>query len=135
MSLNRCSSWLSFWRLCCFDYSYNSFTGTIPITVWNLKQLNILNLQYNSISGPIPDLDLPSGPSLQVLNFSSNDLNGSIQNSLTRFPSSFIGNPLLCGLPLKLCSQLPSSASPSPSPHVTNTNKVLALSLQWLAWA
>ncbi|GMI73197.1 hypothetical protein like AT5G58300 [Hibiscus trionum] len=104
------------------DFSYNSFTGTIPVTVQNLKRLNILNLQYNSISGPIPDLDLPS---LQVLNFSFNDLNGSIPHSLTRFPSSsFIGNPLLCGLPLKLCSQLPSSASPSPSPHATSTNKL-----------
>ncbi|XWS65633.1 hypothetical protein CRYUN_Cryun05aG0130600 [Craigia yunnanensis] len=122
-------------RLSVLDFSYNLFTGTIPTTVQNLTRLTILNLQNNSISGAIPNLNLPS---LKVLNFSYNNLNGSIPNSLERFPSSsFIGNPLLCGSPLKLCSTFSSSPSPSPSPsyipspptvsqspHATSKNKL-----------
>ncbi|KAK6233366.1 hypothetical protein QUC31_005772 [Theobroma cacao] len=100
-------------RLNALDFSYNSFTGIIPTTLQNLTRLAILNLQNNSISGVIPYLNLPS---LKVLNFSYNNLTGSIPNSLKRFPSSsFIGNPFLCGSPLKLCSAVSSSPSPSPS--------------------
>ncbi|XWS56916.1 hypothetical protein CRYUN_Cryun09bG0126800 [Craigia yunnanensis] len=120
-------------RLSVLDFSYNSFTGTIPTTVQNLTRLTILNLQNNSISGAIPNLNLPS---LKASNFSYNNLNGSIPNILERFPSSsFIGNPLLCGSPLKLCSTVSSSPSPSPSyfpspptvsqiRHATSKNKL-----------
>ncbi|XP_022764885.1 probable inactive receptor kinase At5g58300 [Durio zibethinus] len=98
-------------RLKVLDFSYNSFTGNIPTTVQNLTRLTILNLQKNYISGAIPYLNLPS---LKVLNFSYNNLNGSIPKSLKRFPSSsFIGNLLLCGSPLKRCFTVSSSPSPS----------------------
>ncbi|XVE90949.1 hypothetical protein DITRI_Ditri20bG0116700 [Diplodiscus trichospermus] len=120
-------------RLSVIDFSYNSFTGAIPNTVQSLTRLTVLNLQNNSISGAIPNVNFPS---LKVLNFSYNNLNGSIPNSLQRFPpSSFIGNPLLCGSPLKLCSTVSSSPSPSPSDfpsppivsetrHATSKNKL-----------
>ncbi|KAJ4979399.1 hypothetical protein NE237_010179 [Protea cynaroides] len=94
------------------ELSFNSFSGKIPPTVQNLTQLIRLNLQNNSLSGPIPNLNLPR---LKHLNLSYNNLNGSIPTSLQKFPnSSFIGNSLLCGGPLKQCS--PFSPSPATSP-------------------
>ncbi|KAL5733029.1 hypothetical protein ACOSP7_032367 [Xanthoceras sorbifolium] len=97
-------------QLSVLDLSYNSFTGDIPPTIQNLTRLTVLNLEKNSISGAIPSLKLPR---LKTLNLSYNNLNGSIPYLLQKFPnSSFVGNSLLCGLPLKPCS----SQSPSPSP-------------------
>ncbi|GLT88496.1 hypothetical protein SLE2022_065210 [Rubroshorea leprosula] len=111
-------------QLYVLDLSYNSFTGTIPPSIQNLTQLAVLNLQNNSVSGPIPS---PNLPSLKVLNLSYNKLTGSIPHSLQNFPSSsFVGNSLLCGSPLKRCStdaSSPSSSphpSPSPSPSPSN---------------
>ncbi|AES99013.1 putative protein kinase RLK-Pelle-LRR-III family [Medicago truncatula] len=90
--------------------SYNSFTGSIPKTLQNLTQLTRLSLENNSLSGPIPDLHV----NLKQLNLSYNHLNGSIPSSLHSFSSSsFEGNSLLCGLPLKPCSVVPP---PSPPP-------------------
>ncbi|GMJ14315.1 hypothetical protein like AT5G58300 [Hibiscus trionum] len=79
--------------------------------------LKVVDFSYNSISGTIPNLNLPR---LEVLNFSYNNLSGSIPSSLKRFPSAFIGNPLLCNSPLKPCSQ---------SRHATSKNKLSAGSI------
>ncbi|CAL5189827.1 unnamed protein product [Lathyrus oleraceus] len=92
--------------------SYNSFTGNIPKTLQNLTQLTHLSLENNSLSGPIPDLHV----NLKQLNLSYNHLNGSIPSSLHSFSSSsFEGNSLLCGLPLKSCSLVPPSSAPPPA--------------------
>lgn len=99
-------------QLNALDLSFNSFTGNIPPAYLNLTRLHVLNLQYNSISGAIPPFKIPK---LKTLNFSYNNLNGSIPYSLQKFPySSFVGNSL-CGIPLKNCSTVSSSPSPSPS--------------------
>lgn len=92
------------------DLSYNSFTGQIPPSIKNLTYLTGLNLQNNSLTGPIPDdVNLPN---LENLDLSFNYLNGSIPPMLQKFtPSSFEGNLMLCGAPLKLCS----SVSPTPT--------------------
>nr|XP_023873485.1 probable inactive receptor kinase At5g58300 [Quercus suber]XP_023873490.1 probable inactive receptor kinase At5g58300 [Quercus suber]XP_023873497.1 probable inactive receptor kinase At5g58300 [Quercus suber]XP_023873502.1 probable inactive receptor kinase At5g58300 [Quercus suber]POF23723.1 putative inactive receptor kinase [Quercus suber] len=101
-------------KLNALDISFNSFSGSIPLTFQNLTRLTVLNLQNNSISGAIPRLNLPK---LKLLNVSYNNLNGSIPFSLQNFPSSsFEGNSLLCGPPLKHCSTISLSPSPSPSP-------------------
>lgn len=100
-------------KLNVLDVSFNSFSGNIPLTIQNLTRLTVLNLQKNSLSGAIPNLKLPK---LKFLNLSYNNLNGSIPSSLGVFPSSsFVGNSLLCGPPLKHCSAISSSPSPSPS--------------------
>lgn len=99
------------------DLSANSFTGKIPQTIQNLTQLTGLNLQNNTLSGPIPNLNLTR---LKHLNLSYNNLNGSIPLSLQKFPnSSFIGNSLLCGPPLQICSSnLPPPPSYPPLPAI-----------------
>ncbi|KAL1556870.1 putative inactive receptor kinase [Salvia divinorum] len=81
----------SVWRnLTVLNLSHNAFTGTIPSALSSLSQLTALNLAKNSFSGEIPDLNLPN---LQQLNFSDNDLVGSVPRSLQRFPKSvFSGN-------------------------------------------
>ncbi|XP_022732345.1 probable inactive receptor kinase At5g58300 [Durio zibethinus] len=95
------------------DLSFNSFTGSIPKAIQNLTLLTGLNLQNNNLSGPIPNLNLTR---LKHLNLSYNQLSGSIPLPLQRFPnSSFVGNSLLCGLPLQPCSH-PPSPSPAYSP-------------------
>ncbi|XP_038724929.1 probable inactive receptor kinase At5g58300 isoform X2 [Tripterygium wilfordii] len=94
------------------DLSFNSFNGSIPQTIANLTELTGLNLQNNTLSGPIPDLNHTR---LKRLNLSYNILNGSIPSSLQKFPnSSFVGNTLLCGPPLKPCSVILPPPSPSP---------------------
>lgn len=94
------------------DLSFNSLEGNIPKTIQNLTQLTGLNLQNNNLSGPIPNINLPK---LKHFNISYNDLNGSIPTFLKTFPnSSFIGNSILCGLPLKPCSLVLSPAPDAP---------------------
>jgi hypothetical protein len=82
----------------------------------------VLNLQNNSISGAIPRLNLPK---LKLLNVSYNNLNGSIPFSLQNFTSSsFEGNFLLCGPPLKHCSTIsPSPSYLPPSPTISQNQK------------
>lgn len=99
------------------DLSFNSFTGRIPATIQNLTQLTALYLQNNSISGTIPSISLPR---LKILNLSFNYFDGSIPYSLQNFSYySFVGNSLLCGLPLKHCSTISSSPSSSPTDFLT----------------
>ncbi|XP_020212138.1 probable inactive receptor kinase At5g58300 [Cajanus cajan] len=96
------------------DLSYNSFTGVLPKTFQNLSQLTSLSLQNNSLSGQIPDLNVTQ---LRLLNLSYNHLNGSIPKALQIFPnSSFEGNSLLCGPPLRPCSVIPPAVTPPASP-------------------
>ncbi|KAF2290310.1 hypothetical protein GH714_010180 [Hevea brasiliensis] len=93
------------------DLSFNFFSGNIPQSIANLTQLSVLSLQNNTLSGSIPDLNHTR---LRRLNLSYNHLNGSIPLSLQKFPnSSFVGNSLLCGLPLNPCFVPPPSPSPA----------------------
>ncbi|XP_058075452.1 probable inactive receptor kinase At5g58300 [Magnolia sinica] len=104
------------------DLSFNSFRGGIPPSIQNLTHLTALNLQNNSLSGPIPDLILPR---LKRLNLSYNHFNGSIPISLQKFPkSSFLGNPLLCGPPLILCS--PIIPPPPPPTQIKSSKRKLS---------
>lgn len=94
------------------DLSFNSLTGNIPTSIQNLTHLTGLDLQNNSLSGSIPDIGHLKP---KQLNLSYNHLSGPIPASLRSFPpSSFEGNLLLCGSPLKTCSL--GAPSPSPTP-------------------
>lgn len=83
--------------------SDNKFTGKLPSSLSNLSKLIELHLENNQFSGIIPALNIPT---LLDINLSNNRLEGEIPESLSRFdPSSFAGNPGLCGKKLgnKVC--------------------------------
>ncbi|GMY10416.1 probable inactive receptor kinase At5g58300 isoform X1 [Fagus crenata] len=108
-------------QLIVLDLSFNSLSGNIPHTIQNLTQLTGLSLQNNTLSGPIPKIDLPR---LKHLNLSYNHLNGSIPLPLQTYPnSSFEGNSLLCGPPLKACPFPPPSPSPTFNPPPPSASK------------
>ncbi|KAJ3695674.1 hypothetical protein LUZ60_001051 [Juncus effusus] len=96
------------------DFSHNQFSGLIPQSLGNLPEKVYIDLTYNNFSGPIPQ-------------------NGALEN---RGPTAFIGNPNLCGPPLKDPCNL--SESPSLNPFLpsnysqsgvnVNTNKNRGLS-------
>ncbi|GFZ19994.1 leucine-rich repeat protein kinase family protein [Actinidia rufa] len=112
-------------KLIVLDLSFNLFTGIIPPKIQNLTELTGLNLQNNSLSGTIPNV-IP--PKLRHLNLSYNQLNGSIPPLFQQFPnSSFVGNSLLCGLPLNPCSPIfPPPFFPPPTvPQKQNSRKKL----------
>ncbi|KAL1553610.1 Zygote arrest protein 1 [Salvia divinorum] len=79
------------------DLSYNKFNGSIPASLGNLPDKVYIDLTYNNLRGPIPQ-------------------NGALVN---RGPTAFIGNPGLCGPPLKnLCSSDSEANPPSSYPNL-----------------
>ncbi|XP_061342941.1 probable leucine-rich repeat receptor-like protein kinase At1g68400 [Gastrolobium bilobum] len=96
-------------------FSFNHFSGSIPVEYVELPSLQVLELQENYLDGQIPPFDQPS---LASFNVSYNHLVGPIPETsvLQRFPeSSFDNNSDLCGKPLdKLCPAEPPAPSPAP---------------------
>ncbi|KAM0833079.1 hypothetical protein ACQ4PT_064490 [Festuca glaucescens] len=95
--------------------AHNNLSGPIPFALNNLTSLRSLRLEGNRLSGKIPSISIPG---LAAFNVSDNALNGSIPQSLARFPEdAFAGNLQLCGRPLPPCS--PFFPSPSPAPGMS----------------
>ncbi|ONI23075.1 hypothetical protein PRUPE_2G168700 [Prunus persica] len=114
------------------DLSSNKLTGEIPSEITDLVGLVSLNLSRNQLTGQIPSR-IGMLQELDSLDLSRNHINGRIPNSLSRIdrigyldllenelsgkipigtqlqsfgPSSYGGNPLLCGLPLlRTCNE------------------------------
>ncbi|CAN6162938.1 unnamed protein product [Urochloa humidicola] len=64
------------------NVGYNSFTGSIPPEIGQLKMLDVLNFSSNNLSGEIP-WQISNLTSLQVLDLSNNQLTGEIPPKLS----------------------------------------------------
>ncbi|KAH6814995.1 Leucine-rich repeat protein kinase family protein [Perilla frutescens var. hirtella] len=103
------------------DLSYNDFSGTIPGDLGYLSNLQgTVDLSHNKFNGPIPS-SLGNLPEKVYIDLTYNNLSGPIpQNGalINRGPTAFIGNPGLCGPPLKnLCSSDSEANPPSSYPY------------------
>nr|XP_051183504.1 probable LRR receptor-like serine/threonine-protein kinase At1g12460 isoform X2 [Lolium perenne] len=89
------------------DLHRNQLDGAIPVSLAQLTHLDLLDLSENRLTGQISP-DLGNLSKLTHFNVSFNGLSGAIPSVplLQNFGfTAFMGNPLLCGLPLNnLCS-------------------------------
>lgn len=84
----------------------NNLSGHLPEELASLPVLGVLDLSHNSFNGPIP-AKFGGSKSLQLLNVSFNHITGSIPSEKlfrSMGSSAFVGNPELCGAPLRPCS-------------------------------
>ena len=112
------------------NLSDNHLTGNIPAMIGNIRSLESLDFSRNQLYGTIPQT-MSALTSLSHLNMSYNDLSGQIPsgNQLqTLDPSSYIGNPQLCGFPLPKCA----SADPPPPPQADNEGAGKESKIEWL---
>ncbi|WOK92467.1 hypothetical protein Cni_G01158 [Canna indica] len=109
------------------DLSYNGFSGPIPSDIGNLTNLQgTLDLSHNRFSGSIPP-SLGKLPEKVYIDLTYNNLSGPIPQFgalENRGPTAFIGNPDLCGPPLK--NPCPSDA-PSSNSFLPNNYSPMAL--------
>ncbi|KAF3581125.1 hypothetical protein DY000_02034377, partial [Brassica cretica] len=96
------------WKLRSLNLSHNFLSSSIPSSFSNLKDIESLDLSYNKLHGSIPQ-QLTSLFSLAVFDVSYNNLSGIVPQGRqfnTFDNNSYIGNPLLCGLPTNIsCDQ------------------------------
>ncbi|KAL1817682.1 hypothetical protein ACET3Z_020256 [Daucus carota] len=87
-----------------FSASSCNITGNIP-PFHSCKSLSVIELNTNRLSSTVPTSIVKCG-SLKLLNISFNDISGSIPSEKvfkSMDSSSFVGNPNLCGAPLRQC--------------------------------
>ncbi|KNA06101.1 hypothetical protein SOVF_184160 [Spinacia oleracea] len=102
------------------DLSQNNLSGSIPPEISSNTIMSYLNLSRNHINGSLP-VSLGSMKSLTTVDFSLNDLSGKLPEFSAFNASSFVGNPLLCGLFLNNPCNL--SLVPSPSPNIKSSGE------------
>ncbi|XP_062104419.1 receptor-like protein EIX2 [Humulus lupulus] len=91
-------------ELISLNLSRNNLSGNIPQEIGHLKSLDVLDLSKNQFFGQIPS-SLSQVDRLNTLDLSSNNLSGEIPRSTqlqSRDAAAYLGNPLLCGIPLPI---------------------------------
>ncbi|XP_054793676.1 receptor-like protein EIX2 [Prosopis cineraria] len=109
------------------NLSHNKFSGKIPSKIANMKSLESTDLSSNQLFGPIPS-NMFAMTSLSFLNLSNKNFSGPIPKGAqfsTFSPSSYNGNPYLCGdLQGKACPRIGITHPPSNlSFHEEDDNK------------
>ncbi|XWS22981.1 hypothetical protein CRYUN_Cryun29cG0082100 [Craigia yunnanensis] len=67
-------------KLKTLNLSHNFLIDSLPLSLFHMPNLELLDLSYNEFSGPIPEsINLPS---IQILEISSNSLNGSLPSHI-----------------------------------------------------
>ncbi|KAL8258183.1 hypothetical protein R6Q59_030224 [Mikania micrantha] len=107
------------------DLSFNRFTGSIPKDLGNLSNLQgTVDLSHNLFNGSIP-ASLGNLPEKVYIDLTYNNLAGPIPQTgalVNRGPTAFIGNPGLCGPPLKNLCNPNNASSPSAFPNLPSNN-------------
>ncbi|KAG6579681.1 Receptor-like protein EIX2, partial [Cucurbita argyrosperma subsp. sororia] len=118
------------------NLSHNNLTGTIPAEIGEIESLESLDLSFNQLSGPIPR-SISRLNSLGDLKLSHNNLSGEIprEGHLSTFnePSSFDGNPYLCGDPLPKKCRTENSFEP-PFRNIENQDEEENKWEKWLLY-
>ncbi|KAK7860977.1 receptor-like protein 35 [Quercus suber] len=75
-------NWKDFLNLVNLELSYNSLEGNIPVSLFSLPSLQILQLSSNHFSGQLNEFSNVSSCQLEILDLSSNYLEGPIPKSI-----------------------------------------------------
>ncbi|XP_042480378.1 receptor protein kinase-like protein ZAR1 [Macadamia integrifolia] len=107
------------------DLSSNLLNGSLPDCLSDLHELSgTLNLSYNYFSGEVP-ASYGGFPVAVNLDLRHNNLSGKIPqvgSLLNQGPTSFIGNPSLCGFPLR--TACPEAGNPTLTINPTNPRNI-----------